>query len=108
MYEISYKLIQFGFILLVSILINIILSIYWYYNATEDDFANLPKRNLNKKNNSLFDERFTSIFYFNCSTYGTLGDALIYPKSIRARLYTSLYILLVNAGLLTAFSITYK
>ena len=105
MYQISYKLIQFIVILLISIIINIILSIYWYYNATPNDFTNLPKRNLNKKNNSIFDERFISIFYFNCSTYGTLGDALIYPISMRARLYTSIYILLIGAGFLTALSI---
>ena len=63
------------------------------------------KRNLNKKNSSIFDDRFISLFYFNCSTYGTLGDALIYPISMRARLYTSFYILLVGAGLLTALTI---
>jgi hypothetical protein len=105
MFQVSYKFIQFIVILFISILINIILSIYWYYNATSNDFANLPKRNLNKKNNFIFDDRFISLFYFNCSTYGTLGDALIYPISMRARLYTSFYILLVGAGLLTALTI---
>jgi len=103
MYQVSYKLIQFLVIFLISIIINIILSIYWYYNATPNDFANIPKRN--KNNKSFFDERFISIFYFNCSLYGTLGDALIYPTSMKARLYTSIYILLFGAGFLTALSI---
>lgn len=102
MSRISKKILEFSLILLISILLNFILSIFLYYTLVEGDFANLPKL---KKNDGLFNERFISLFYFNCSTYGTLGDPLIYPISIRARLYTSFYILLTAAGLITILSI---
>jgi len=102
MSNILIKIFEFSTILLISILLNFILSTFLYYYATDDDFANLPKK---KKNDIIFNDRFISLFYFNCSTYGTLGDALIYPKSNRAKLYTSLYILLTAAGLITILSI---
>lgn len=101
--KIQYKLAQFAIILLVSIFINLCLTFYWYYNATDEDFANLPKKGNGK---TIFDDRFISLFYFNCSTYGTLGDAMIYPKSNRAKIFTGSYVLLMTAGLVTAADIT--
>jgi hypothetical protein len=96
------KILEFFTILLISILMNFLLTTFLYYFATDDDFANLPKR---KKNDTIFNDRLIALFYFNCSTYGTLGDALIYPKSNRAKLYTSFYVLLTAAGLITILSI---
>jgi hypothetical protein len=96
------KILEFFTILLISILVNFLLSTFLYYYATDADFANIPKR---KKNDGIFNDRLIALFYFNCSTYGTLGDALIYPKSNRAKLYTSLYVLLTAAGLITILSI---
>jgi hypothetical protein len=101
--KIQYKLAQFSIILLASLIINLCLTLFWYYNATDDDFANLPKK---KNGTTIFDDRFISLFYYNCSTYGTLGDAKIYPKSNRAKLFTGGYVLLMTAGLVTAADIT--
>ena len=46
--------------------------------------------------------RFIALFYYNSSTHGGLGDALIYPTSIKARIYTSIYLIIIAGSVLTA------
>ncbi len=88
-------------ILIIIILIIILLTI-GLYNFTDDtDFANLPLKNKSK----IIDERFISLFYYNCSTHGGLGDARIYPISNFAKLYTSFYLIIVIAGIFTVIDI---
>jgi hypothetical protein len=95
---ISNNIRHFTKIYLIIIVIVLILTFILYNFANDDDFANLPPKDKNK----FFDDRFYSLFYYNSSTQGGLGDALIYPKSNRARVYTSLYLILAVTGLFTA------
>ena len=67
----------------------------YLYNFTDDtDFANVPNNN-----------RFVALFYYNCSVHGTLGDALIYPISNKGRIYTSIYLIIIAAGIMTAIDV---
>jgi hypothetical protein len=98
---ISYNLKHFTFIFLVIILILTISTIVTYYTMDDNDLANLPQKN----KNILIDDRFISIFYYNASIHGGLGDSLIYPKSNKAKIYTAIYLVLIAAGILTAIEI---
>ena len=100
-FTISYNLKHFTFIFLVIILILTISTMTIYYTMNDDDLANLPPKN----NNLLIDDRFISLFYYNASIHGGLGDALIYPKSNKAKIYTAIYLVLIAAGILTAIEI---
>ena len=98
---ISYNLKHFTFIFLVIILILTISTIITYYTMDDNDLANLPQKN----KHILIDDRFISLFYYNASIHGGLGDALIYPKSNKAKIYTAIYLVLIAAGILTAIEI---
>jgi hypothetical protein len=100
-FTISYNLKHFTFIFLVIILILTISTMITYYTMDENDLANLPPKN----KNILIDDRFISLFYYNASIHGGLGDAMIYPKSNRAKIYTAIYLVLIAAGILTAIEI---
>jgi len=100
-FTISYNLKHFIFIFLVIILILTISTIITYYTMDDNDLANLPQKN----KNILIDNRFISLFYYNASIHGGLGDALIYPKSNKAKIYTAIYLVLIATGILTAIEI---
>ena len=100
-FTISYNLKHFTFIFLVIILILTISTMMIYYTMDESDLANLPSKDKNK----IIDDRFISLFYYNASIHGGLGDALIYPISNKAKIYTSIYLVLVAAGVLTAIEL---
>jgi hypothetical protein len=100
-FTISYNLKHFTFIFLVIILILTISTMIIYYTMDDTDLANLPPKN----KNSLVDDRFISLFYYNASIHGGLGDAMIYPISNKAKLYTAIYLVLIAAGILTAIEI---
>ena len=100
-FTISYNLKHFTFIFLVIILILTISTMMIYYTMDESDLANLPSKDKNK----IIDDRFISLFYYNASIHGGLGDALIYPISNKAKIYTSFYLVLIAAGILTAIEL---
>ena len=100
-FTISYNLKHFTFIFLVIILILTISTMMIYYALDEKDLANLPSKDKTK----ILDDRFISLFYYNASIHGGLGDALIYPISNKAKLYTAIYIVLIAAGILTAIEL---
>ena len=85
-------------ILLVIICLIILLTSFIYSYATDKDFANLPPKNKDK----LIDDRYISLFYYNASVHGGLGDAVIYPTSNFAKIYTSIYLVIIAAGIFTA------
>lgn len=98
---ITYNLKHFTFIFVVIILILTISTIMIYYTMDENDLANLPP----KDKTQIFDDRFISLFYYNASIHGGLGDAMIYPKSNKAKIYTAIYLVLIAAGILTAIEL---
>lgn len=100
-FSISYNLKHFSFILLVIIIIITSATFITYYYLDDSDLANLPK----KDNKKIIDDRFISLFYYNASVHGGLGDALIYPISNRAKIYTSFYLIIIAAGILTAIEV---
>ena len=100
-FTISYNLKHFTFIFLVIILILTLSTMMIYYALDEKDLANLPSKDKTK----ILDDRFISLFYYNASIHGGLGDALIYPISNKAKLYTAIYIVLIAAGILTAIEL---
>ena len=91
-FTISYNLKHFTFIFLIIILILTISTMITYYTMDEDDLANLPPQN----KNLLIDDRFISLFYYNASIHGGLGDALIYPISNKAKMYQKIRSILIN------------
>jgi len=100
-FTISYNVKHFTFIFLVIILILTISTMIIYYTMDDNDLAHLPPKN----KNVLLDDRFISLFYYNASIHGGLGDALIYPISNRAKIYTAIYLVLIAAGVLTAIEL---
>ncbi len=100
-FTISYNVKHFTFIFLIIILILTVSTMIIYYTMDDNDLANLPPKDKTK----ILDDRFISLFYYNASIHGGLGDALIYPKSNKAKLYTSIYLVLVAAGVLTAIEL---
>ena len=100
-FTISYNLKHFTFIFLVIILIITMSTIIIYYTMDETDLANLPPKDKKK----ILDDRFISLFYYNASIHGGLGDAMIYPISNKAKIYTAIYLVLVVAGILTAIEL---
>ena len=98
LFTVKKNFIHFSKIFGIIIISILILTNLLYKFTNDDDFANLPPKDKNK----LIDDRFYALFYYNCSTHGGLGDAMIYPKSTMAKLYTSFYLLLVAAGIFTA------
>ncbi len=85
-------------ILSIIILLIFILTVFLYNFMDEKDLANLPPKNKNK----LFDNRFVSLFYYNSSIHGGLGDSALYPISNFAKLYTAFYLIIIAAGIFTA------
>ncbi len=100
-FTISYNIKHFSYIFLVIILILTISTMIIYYTMDDNDLANLPPKDKTK----MLDDRFISLFYYNASIHGGLGDALIYPISNKAKIYTSLYLVLIAAGVLTAIEL---
>ena len=96
-HSISKNLIHFLHIILYILILIFSLTIYLYNFTDDNDFSNVPKdSNLN---------RFIALFYYNCSTHGGMGDALIYPISNKGRIYTSIYLIIVAGGILTAIDV---
>jgi hypothetical protein len=69
---------QFMFLIL---LMNIVFSLFLYSWVTDNDITNLPK---NKR------ERFMAILYFTITTSTSTGYGDIVPKSVRARIASSM------------------
>jgi hypothetical protein len=68
--------------LMILILIaNLIFSLFLYSWVTDNDITNLPK---NKR------ERFMAILYFSITTSTSTGYGDIVPKSVRARVASSM------------------
>jgi hypothetical protein len=68
--------------LMILILIaNLIFSLFLYSWVTDNDITNLPK---NKR------ERFMAILYFSITTSTSTGYGDIVPKSVRARIASSM------------------
>ena len=88
------NIIHFLYIIIIIIIIITILTTCLYNFTDNTDFANVP--NDTKLN------RFVALFYYNSSIHGGLGDALIYPISKKARIYTSIYLIIIAGGILTA------
>ena len=97
----SNNLYHFIKILTIMFLIIIILTIILYNFTDDTDFSNLPPKNKSK----IIDDRFISLFYYNSSTQGGLGDAKIIPISNFAKIYTSLYLILIIAGIFTVLDV---
>jgi hypothetical protein len=95
---ISNQVIHFFGILILIIVIIITLTLYLYNYTTDIDFAGLPPKDKSK----LFDERFVSLLYYNASVNGGLGDSAIYPTSNKGKIYTSIYLIIIAAGIFTA------
>ena len=98
---ISNNLTHFTKILIIILLLIITLTIILYNFTDDNDFANLPPKDKSK----IIDDRFISLFYYNSSTPGGLGDAKIYPISNLGKLYTSIYLIIVIAGFFTVLDL---
>lgn len=96
-HSISRNLIHFCCMILYILIIIFSLTIYLYNFTDDNDFKNVP--NDSKLN------RFIALFYYNSSTHGALGDALIYPISNKGRIYTSIYLIIIAGGIMTAIDI---
>jgi hypothetical protein len=68
--------------------INIIITIFLFSWATDDDLNNIPKEPL---------DRFISLFYYSMTTFTTTGYGDIYAKSNRMKIVISLYMIFVFA-----------
>jgi hypothetical protein len=85
-------------IFLIIIVIISINTLILYFLFTENDIANLPS-----KDKPI--DRIISLFYYNTSVHGSFGDGTLYPISNKAKIYTTIYLLIIAAGILTAIDI---
>ncbi len=97
-YTLKRNLEHFIKILLVIICLIILLTSFLYSYATDNDFANLPPKSKTK----FIDDRYISLLYYNASVHGGLGDSMIYPISNFGKMYTSIYLIVIAAGVFTA------
>ena len=98
---VSQNKIHFVKIIIIIIIIILTLTTCLYLYTDETDFAHLPPKTKSK----LIDDRFVALFYYNSSVHGGLGDAMIYPISNFAKLYTSVYLIIIASGIFTALAI---
>ena len=63
------------------LIMNLVFSLFLYTWVTDNDISNLPK---NKR------ERFMAILYFTITTSTSTGYGDIVPKSVRARIASSM------------------
>jgi len=99
--QINFKYSQVLVYFCLIMIINYLVTSFVYSWATDDDITGLPSKDSSK----MFDDRFISLFYFNIITFTTVGYGDMLPKSNRAKLFISVYVALVAAGLLTALEI---
>jgi hypothetical protein len=99
--KISYKINQFLIFILVSLILNHLMTIYLYSWVTDDDISGLPP----KDSKIVYNDRFIALFYFNAITLSTLGYEKIIPISNRARMHISLYTIVITAGLISSINI---
>ncbi len=81
----------------ISIGFSFFMTFLLYHFAQETDFTNVPTKATPR-------DRFIALYFFNVSTQTTYGDTSIIPISNRARLYTSLYLIMFSAGILATLS----
>jgi hypothetical protein len=67
-------------LLAILLAINFVFAAFLYSWATDDDISNLPKEP---------KERFSALLYFTVTTSTSTGYGDIVPKSIRARMASS-------------------
>jgi len=84
---------QFILYAIVGILINSVMSVFMNSWITDEDYSGLPK--------SGFKDRLIALFYYNVNIFAKIGSDEIFPISNRARLFISLYVILITAGLIT-------
>ena len=82
----------------IACIVNAAFALFLYLWATEDDFNGIPSGK-----DAAWGERFIAFFYFGVTTFTTTGYGDISPKSRRARLVTSAYMISVFAGALSFF-----
>ncbi len=97
-YTLKRNLIHFSKIFIIIICLVIGLSTFLYMYSDDTDFANLPPKDPTK----VIDDRYISLLYYNSSVHGGLGDAVIYPTSTFGKIYTSIYLIIIAAGIFTA------
>jgi hypothetical protein len=68
------------------IAVNVLLSLFLFLWATDDDINGLPNNNI---------DRFISLFYYSITTFTTTGFGDVYAKSNRMKLLSSLYMILI-------------
>jgi hypothetical protein len=75
-----------------AVLVNVLFATALFFGASVDDFRGISKNAV---------DRFVDYFYFGITTFTTTGYGDIVPTSRRAKLLTSLYMILVFAGALS-------
>jgi hypothetical protein len=76
------------FLLIIALLItNLVFASFLMSWVTDDDMNGLRKNGI---------ERFTDLFYFSIVSFSTAGYGDISPKSSRAKMSISTYLLFVN------------
>jgi hypothetical protein len=78
-----------------------ILTMYLYHFTDDKDIANLPPKDKKK----IIDDRFVSLFYYNASIHGGLGDATMYPISNKAKIFTTIYLVIIISGIITGLDL---
>ena len=100
--KLSYRFHQLFVYLVVLLIINVILALFFYSWVTDADFSGLPPKDPSKR----FDSRLIALFYYNSITLSTLGYGDVVPISDRARIFIGIYVVLITAGLITALDVT--
>jgi hypothetical protein len=77
-------------------LINAAFAVFLYFWASDDDFNGIAPQK-----DSTWGERLIAFFYFGVTTFATTGYGDITPKSRRARLATSFFMIAMVTGTLS-------
>lgn len=84
---------QFMLYAIIGLFINSTMALFMNFWITDKDFNGLPKTGCN--------DRFIALFYYNINIFAKIGSDQIFPISNRARLFISLYVIFITAGLIT-------
>lgn len=88
---------DFKKLLMITLIFNILLSIFLYSWVTDSDFTNLPPKE--KK-----CDRFIALLYYNAVSISTCGYGDIVPISNRARIFATFYLIAITVGILSLIS----
>jgi len=85
--------------IIVALIINLIITIMLFTFISEDDFAGIPTNKYDK---------FITLFHYCISIFSTIGNCEIYPRSSRAKLLVSSFMMFISAGIISMLHSHYE